>query len=306
MFDLDSSYPRDLKGYGANPPNPHWPNGARLALEFVLAYETGGELCVLHGDPHSESMLTDVLDPPPVYGNRHMFCESSFEFGSRVGMWRLLRLFEEREIKATVFAVAMGLHRYPEIGRAVADAGHEIVSHGWRWMDYQYVPEEVEREHIQLAIKAISDSSGSRPVGWMTGRPSPNTRRLLVEEGGFLYDRDALNDELPYWVKVNGKPHLILPYYFDTNDNAFDSRKGFVTGDEFYIYLREAFDFLYKEGAVAPKMMTVCVHDRLTGRPGRASGFEKFLDYVMTYDDIWICRGKDIAAHWRESFPPDG
>jgi peptidoglycan/xylan/chitin deacetylase (PgdA/CDA1 family) len=275
-----------------------------LAVEFVLAYETGGESSILHGDTGSEAMLTDIAGAPAVPGARSVLVESTFEFGSRVGLWRIMRLLADRGIKASVFAVAMALDRNPAAARAIVAAGHEIVSHGWRWIDYQHVPEDIEREHIRLAVTTIQRLTGERPVGWMTGRPSPNTRRLLVEEGGFLYDQDSLNDELPYWIRIGDRSHLCVPYSYETNDNAFSGRQGFSTGDQFYTYLREAFDFLYREGKTARKMMTVAVHDRLTGRPGRASGYERFLDYVVSQPDVWICRGIDIARHWSKVHPP--
>lgn len=302
---MSESYPRDLIGYGANPPDPKWPGGARLAVEFCLAYETGSERSILHGDATSEDMLTDIHGWPAVEGARSMLAESTFEYGSRVGFWRLMRLFEERDIKVSVLAVAMGLERTPEAARAMVAGGHEIVSHGWRWIDYQHVPEVEERAHIERAVDAIARVSRSRPLGWMTGRPGPNTRRLVAEEGGFLYDQDCLNDELPYWQAIGGKHHLVLPYSYETNDNAFSGRQGFATGEEFHVYLRDAFDFLYAEGERTPRMMTVAVHDRLTGRPGRTAGFARFLDHVRKHDDVWICRGIDVARHWIEHFPPE-
>ena len=298
-----ANYPRDLVGYGSTPPNPKWPGEARLALEFVLAYETGGETSILHGDQGSEAMLTDIAGMPSVPAARNMLAESTFEYGSRVGFWRIMRLFEERGIKASVFAVAMALSRNPAAAKAIVDAGHEVVCHGYRWIDYQHIGEDEERDHVRLGVETIRELTGERPLGWMTGRPSPNTRRLLVEEGGFLYDQDSLNDELPYWVTVNGKPHLCLPYSYETNDNAFSGRQGFATGEQFYTYLREAFDFFYNEGKQSPRVMTVAVHDRLTGRPGRASGFERFLDHVMSTNGVWVCRGIDIARHWVEHHP---
>ncbi len=301
---MTKPYPRDLLGYGPHPPDPKWPDGARLAVEFCVAYETGGESNILHGDARSEDMLTDVFGLPAVEGARSMLAESTFEYGSRVGFWRLMRLFREREIKVSVLAVAMGLERVPEAAQAMVEAGHEIVSHGWRWIDYQSVSEAEERDHIRKAVEAIEKVSGSRPLGWMTGRPGPNTRRLVAEEGGFLYDHDGLNDELPYWADVEGAPHLVVPYSYETNDNAFSGRQGFATGAEFCTYLTEAFDLLYAEGAHSPKQMTVAVHDRLTGRPGRASGFARFLDHVLNHDDVWICRGIDVARHWHKHFPP--
>ena len=300
---MNESYPRDLIGYGPNPPDPKWPNGARLAVEFVLAYETGAETSILHGDDRSEDMLTDIFGMPSIPGARSMLVESTFEYGSRVGFWRIMRLFAERDIKCSVFAVAMALERNPLAAKAIMDAGHEVVCHGWRWIDYQSISEDVERQHLEEAVAAIERATESRPVGWMTGRPGPNTRRLLVEHGGFLYDQDSLNDELPYWVEITGKAHLVVPYSYEMNDNAFSGRQGFCMGEQFYTYLKEAFDFLYTEGATTPKMMTVGIHDRLTGRPGRASGFARFLDHVLAHDDVWICRGVDIAEHWKKHHP---
>ncbi len=296
------TYPRDLVGYGAKMPNPNWPGGARLALQIAVNYEGGGEMNILHGDPHSEDVLTDT-GMPRVEGARSMLTESSFEFGSRRGIWRVLRILGERGIRASIFAVASGLERNPEAAQAMTEAEHEIVSHGWRWIDYQYVPEATEREHIRRAADSIEALTGTRPVGWMTGRPSPNTRRLLVEAGGFLYDRDSLNDELPYWLEVGNKHHLVVPYSYETNDNRFGDGVGFSTAEDFYVYMRDTFDMLYAEGEEEPKIMSLGLHDRLIGRPGRAVGLARFLDHVQKHDKVWICTGEDIARHWRAHFP---
>jgi len=296
------SYPRDLVGFGARLPDPKWPGGARLALQISLNYEAGGELSVLHGDAGSEGMLTDI-GFPAVRGARSMLVESSFEYGSRRGVWRLLRIFAERKIVVGILAVATALARNREVAAAMVEAGHEIVSHHYRWIDYQRVPIAVERRHVRLAVETLEEITGRRPVGWMTGRPSPNTRRLLVEEGGFLYGRDALNDELPYWVHADGTAHLVIPYSYETNDNRFDGNAGFHTGDGFFAYLNDTFDVLYEEGAREPHMMSLALHDRLVGRPGRARGLEKFLDYVLEHDKVWICRADEIARHWRQHHP---
>ena len=295
-------YPRDMVGYGASPVDPMWPGGARLALQIALNYEAGGELNVLHGDETSETLLTD-FGLAPVRGGRSVLAETAFEYGSRRGVWRLLRLFAERDMRVSVFAVVMGLMRNPEAAEAMVEAGHEIVSHGWRWIDYQNVPIEVEREHVRLAVEGITELTGARPVGWMTGRPGPNTRPLVVEEGGFLYDRDALNDELPYWVEVAGKPHLIVPNSFETNDNRWDANAGFSTSDDFFVYMKDAFDVLYAEGEDEPKMLTLGLHDRLIGRPARSAGLARFLDYVGGHDKVWVCTGADIARHWITHHP---
>ena len=297
------TYPRDLVGYGPTPPDPQWPGRARLALQLVMNYEEGGERSVLHGDAEAESFLHEVVGGAPVRGARNLQVESVYEYGSRAGFWRLLRLFREREIKISVFAVAMALERYPDAARAIVDAGHEVVSHGWRWIDYQFVSEAVEREHLQRAVESLTKVTGTRPVGWYTGRLSPNTRRLVVESGGFLYDSDAYNDDLPYWVEVEGRPHLVIPYTLDNNDMKFGGVQGFNTGEDFFTYLKDAFDVLYAEGAEHPKMMSVGLHMRLAGRPGRAAALARFLDYVAKHDRVWICRRVDIAHHWIATHP---
>ena len=297
-------YPRDLRGYGAKPPHPRWPGNARVAIAIALNYEGGGERTILDGDATSESMLTDI-GFPEVAGARSMLVESTFEYGGRRGVWRLLRILRERNIRISLFGVASALARNPEVAQAAVADGHEIVSHGWRWIDYQSVPEAVEREHIRRARDTIAEIAGQRPLGWMTGRPSPNTRRLLVEEGGFLYDRDALNDELPYWVTVgpDARPHLVIPYSYETNDNRFNENAGFATSEDYARYMIDTFDVLYAEGADEPKMMSVGMHDRLIGRPGRAAGLMRFLDHVLRHEHVWICTGRDIAEHWMATHP---
>jgi len=296
---------RDFIGYGADPPHPRWPNGARIAININLNYEAGGESSILDGDAASEAMLTDIgVQPYP--GLRSPLAESIFEYGSRSGVWRLLRIFERFDIKVSVLGVVRALERNPEVTKAFVAAGHEIVSHGYRWIDYHKVDEATEREHLRLAVAGIETLTGSRPVGWMTGRPGPNTRRLLVEHGGFLYDRDALNDELPYWVEVGGRQHLVVPYSYETNDNRFDQNRGFGTADDFFLYHRDCFDLLYEEGLQRPKLMSIGLHDRLIGRPGRAVGLIRFLEHACRRPGVWFCRGVDVAEHWRQNFPPPG
>ncbi len=295
---MTEHYPRDLIGYGATPPDPRWPDGARLALQIVLNYEEGAERCVLDGDAASEAFLSEIIDAVPLEAARHMNMESIYEYGSRAGFWRVMRIFAARDIKITVFGVAMALERNPDAVAAIMDSGHEIASHGWRWIDYQRIDEATEREHMQRAVESIERLTGNRPVGWYTGRNSPNTRRLVVEHGGFLYDADSYSDDLPYWEQVSGKPHLVIPYTLDANDMRFATKQGFHTGDQFYAYLKDAFDVLYAEGASAPKMMSVGLHCRLIGRPGRAASLARFLDYVQGHEDVWICRRMDIANHW--------
>ncbi len=296
-------YPRDLIGYGRTPPDPRWPGGARLALQIVMNYEEGGERSILHGDAEAEAFLQEVVGAPALRGVRNLQVESIYEYGSRAGFWRLMRMFAERDVKISVFAVAMALERHPEAAAAIVEAGHEVVSHGWRWIDYQFVSERVERQHIRRAVEVLTRVTGSRPLGWYTGRLSPNTRRLVVEEGGFLYDADAYDDDLPYWTMVSGTPHLVVPYTLDNNDMKFGLPGGFATGDDWLAYVRDAFDVLYAEGADQPKMMSVGLHMRLMGRPGRAAALARFLDHVARHDRVWICRRIDIARHWREQHP---
>jgi peptidoglycan/xylan/chitin deacetylase (PgdA/CDA1 family) len=293
---------RDFIGYGANPPDPQWPGGARIAVNINVNFEGGGEHSIMEGDDASEGNLTDI-GAPALPGVRNPFVESVFEFGSRVGGWRLLRLFRRYGIKVCLLAVAKAAERNPELTRAYVEDGHEIVSHGYRWLDYQTMPEDLEREHIRLGIETIERIAGVRPVGWMTGRASANTRQLHLELGGFLYDRDSLADELPYWVTVGDKRHLIIPYSFETNDNRFDQNRGFSTGDDFARYMIDSFETLYAEGDENPKMMSLAVHDRLIGRPGRITGLVKFLDWIAARDRVWICTGREIAEHWRQVHP---
>lgn len=298
--DRNTTYPRDLRGYGANPPHASWPGGARLALQLVLNYEEGGENCVLHGDCASESFLSEIIGASARENVRHMSMESIYEYGSRVGVWRLRRLFKEYDVPITVFAVGMAVERNPDPVKALFADGHEICSHGYRWIDYQYVDEDTERDHVNKAIAAIEKATGHRPVGWYTGRTSPNTRRLVVEEGGFLYDSDAYNDDLPHWDHQHGRSHLVIPYTLDANDMRFASAQGFNCGDQFYSYLRDSFDVLYAEGKTSPRMMSVGLHCRLAGRPGRFAALERFIRYARSFDDVWWCRRVDIANHWHE------
>lgn len=299
---MDYQYPRNLIGYGENSLHPNWPGNARIAVQFVLNYEEGGESCILHGDAASEAFLSEMVGAEPRKGMRHMSMESIYEYGSRAGVWRILRMFRQFQVPMTVFAVGMAVERNPAVIEAMLKDGHEICSHGYRWIDYQYVNEEVEREHIGLAIAAIENVTGKRPLGWYTGRTSPNTRRLVVEEGGFYYDADDYSDDLPFWDHQFGHPHLVVPYTLDANDMRFATAQGFNTGDQFFSYLKDSFDTLYEEGQESPKMMSVGLHCRLAGRPGRAVSVKRFLEYVTSFDDVWLCRRIDIANHWIESF----
>ena len=299
-------YPRDLLGYGETPPDPRWPGGARIAVSFVLNWEEGGEANVLHGDSASESAIQDVIGAEPWSGRRHPNVESMFEYGSRAGVWRLLRLFDRHHVPLTVFAVGMAVERSPGLVRRMAELGHEICSHGYRWIDYQHVDVDTERAHIRLAIRAIEQAVGDRPLGWYTGRSSPDTRRLVVEEGGFLYDSDSYADDLPYWTVVQGRPHLVIPYTLDANDMRFVSPAGFGTGEDFFFYLKDSFDVLYAEGASQPKMMSVGLHTRLAGRPGRSAALGLFLEYVSGHEHVWCARRVDIARHWIATHPYAG
>ena len=301
----DNNYPRDLIGYGPNPPQADWPDGARLAVQFVVNYEEGGENNILHGDEASEAFLSEIVGAAPWPGQRHMSMESIYEYGSRVGVWRLFDLFHRKEIPITVFAVAMALARNPAVAEAAMADGHEVCSHGYRWIDYRDIPENVEREHLQQAIEIITGLTGQRPLGWYTGRTSVNTRRLIVEERGFLYDADDYNDDLPFWTEVDGKRHLVVPYTLDTNDMRFATPQGFNSGDQFFTYLRDAFDVLYAESATIPRMMSIGLHCRLVGRPGRIRALEKFIDHAQKHSAVWFCRRIDIARHWHDLFGED-
>jgi putative urate catabolism protein len=298
MARAPSDYPRDLVGYGRSPPDPHWPNGARVAVQLVVNYEEGGERSILHGDPESEAFLSDVLGAQPWPGQRHMNVESMYEYGSRAGFWRLWRLFTERKMPVTVFAVATALARNPEAVAAMKEAGWEIASHGLKWIDYRDVPEAEERAHMGQALRIHTETTGERPLGWYTGRTSVNTLRLVLEDGGFLYSSDTYADDLPYWVNGPKGPHLLIPYTLDANDMRFVNAQGFGGGDEFFAYLRDAFDVLHAEGEHAPKMMSVGLHCRLVGRPGRFAALVRFLDHVARHDRVWVATRLDIARHW--------
>jgi putative urate catabolism protein len=299
-----SGYPRDMVGYGRNPPDPKWPGGAAIAVQIVLNYEEGGENNILHGDAASEAYLTEVVGTQPLMGQRAFSVESQYEYGSRAGFWRIHRLFTARGIPLTVYAVTMALARNPEAAAAMVEAEWEIASHACRWIEYRDIPEAEERADITESIRLQTMVTGSRPLGWYTGRFSANTKRLLSEEGGFLYFADSYADDLPYWERVNGKPELIVPYTLDNNDMRFAVAQGFNTGEDFARYLIDAFDVLYREGLEGrPKMMSVGLHNRLVGRPGRFAGLIRFLDHVQRHDRVWLCRRVEIAQHWRAIHP---
>jgi putative urate catabolism protein len=295
-------YPRDLIGYGAAPPHANWPGGARIALSFVLNYEEGAENSVLHGDAASEFFLSEMLNAEPIPGMRHVSMESVYDYGARAGFWRLRKIFDDRKLPLTIFGVAMAMQRNPAAVEAMLQSGWEIASHGFRWINYQHIPEPVERAYMARAIKIQTELTGSRPLGWYTGRTSPNTARLVVEEGGFVYDSDSYADDLPYYDSTWGKKQLIVPYTMDTNDMRFASAQGFNTGEHFYTYLKDSFDTLYAEDS--PKMLSIGLHCRIAGRPGRAAGLAKFLDYVLRHDKVWVARRIDIARHWLAEHPP--
>ena len=295
-------YPRDLRGYGARPPDPQWPGGARTAVQFVINYEEGAENCVLHGDAASEAFLSEIVGAAAYPGQRHMNMESLYEYGARAGFWRLHRLFTERGLAVTVFGVAMALARNAEAVAAMQDADWEIASHGYRWIDYQGVDEATEKADLEKAIDIHTQVTGARPLGWYLGRCSPNTHRLVAAEGGFLYNADSYADDLPYWDRTQTAPQLVVPYTLDANDMRFATAQGFNSGQQFFDYLKDTFDVLHAEGG---RMMSVGLHCRLAGRPGRAAALARFLDYVASFEDAWVCRREDIARHWMERFPAD-
>lgn len=295
----DAGYPRDLIGYGADPPVVRWPGSARIAVQFVINYEEGGENCILHGDAASEAFLSDVLGAQPWPGQRHLNVESMYEYGSRAGFWRLWRLFTARRLPVTVFAVAQALRRNPAAVAAMRAAEWEIASHGLKWIDYRDVPEAEERAHMAEAIRIHGETTGHRPLGWYTGRCSANTLKAVLEDGGFVYSSDSYADDLPYFVKGPHGPHVIVPYSLDANDMRFVNPQGFATGEDFFVYLRDTFDVLYAEGDAAPKMMSIGLHCRLAGRPGRAAGVIRFLDHIARHDRVWVATRLDIAHHWR-------
>jgi len=309
------NYPRDMIGYGPKPPHAQWPGRARVALQFVLNYEEGGENNVLHGDPASETFLSEIIGAA-AFPARHLSMETIYEYGSRAGLWRLLRMFEERKLPLTIFGVSMALKRNPEAVAAFKELGHEIACHGLRWISYQNMDEATERAHMKEAVEIIKELTGSAPLGWYTGRDSPHTRKLVVEHGGFRYDADDYSDDLPFWKQVaytdkEGRaavaPQLVVPYTLDTNDMRFAAAQGFNSGTQFFDYLKDAFDVLYAEGDPnglnQPKMLSIGLHCRLVGRPARAAALARFLDYVQKHDNVWITRRIDIAEHWHKVHP---
>jgi allantoinase len=307
-----TGYPRDMRGHGRDVPHARWPNGARIAVQFVLNYEEGGENNPLHGDPTSETFLSELVTAQ-AYENRHMTMESMYEYGSRVGVWRILREFEQRGLPMTIFGVGMALQRYPELLDVFMNNGYEIANHGLRWIHYQNLPEATERRHIDIGTRVLKElTGGAWPAGWYTGRDSPNTRRLVVDQGGYEYDSDYYGDDLPFWTEVtktdgSKTPHLVVPYSLDTNDMRYVQAQGFNTGDHFFTYLRDSFDALYAEGDPAgldrPKMMSIGMHCRLLGKPGRIGSLQRFLDHIGRHDKVWVCRRIDIARHWKQVHP---
>jgi len=311
MNETSTPYPRDLRGYGRQVPDAHWPGFARIAVQFVLNYEEGGENNVLHGDPASETFLSELVSAQ-AYEGRHMTMESMYEYGSRAGVWRILREFERRRLPLTVFGVVSALERYPELVAAFMEHGYEIASHGLRWIHHQHMPEATERDQIGVATRLLKELTGGEwPLGWYTGRDSPNTRRLVVDHGGYEYDSDYYGDDLPFWTSVTRTdgarvPHLVVPYSLDTNDMRFVQAQGFNTGDHFFTYLRDSFDALYEEGEDKPKMMSIGMHCRVLGKPGRIGALQRFLDHIEAHDRVWVCRRIDIARHWKATHPFGG
>jgi len=299
---MSKKYPRDMIGYGSKEPKVVWPNNAKLALQIVLNYEEGGENNILHGDKHSETFLSEIIGAQ-AFKDRHINMESMYEYGSRRGFWRLHKLFQEKKIPITIFGVAMALERNPEVCDAIKNGNYEVACHGWRWIDYQNVKKSTEKKDMKLAIKTIKKIFGKRPLGWYTGRCSPNTRDLVFDDGEFLYDSDSYSDDLPYWEYRKNKKQLIVPYTLDNNDMRFATSQGFNSGEQFYTYLKDSFDALYEEGKTNPKMMSVGLHCRLIGRPGRIRSLKKFLDYALKFNDVWICKRIDIAKHWIKNHP---
>ena len=299
---MPKKYPRDMIGYGSKEPKVVWPNNAKLALQIVLNYEEGGEKNILHGDKYSETFLSEIIGAQ-AFKDRHINMESMYEYGSRRGFWRLHKLFQEKKIPITIFGVAMALERNQEVCEAIKNGNYEVACHGWRWIDYQNVKKSTEKKDMKLAIKTIKKIFGKRPLGWYTGRCSPNTRDLVFDDGGFLYDSDSYSDDLPYWEYKKNKKQLIIPYTLDNNDMRFATNQGFNSGDQFYTYLKDSFDTLYEEGKTNPKMMSVGLHCRLIGRPGRIQSLKKFLDYALKFNDVWICKRIDIAKHWIKNYP---
>jgi allantoinase len=298
-----AQYPRDLIGYGARPPQVRWPLDAKVAVSVVLNYEEGGECSILHGDAHSESTLTDI-GGEPLKDARNLNVESNFEYGSRVGFWEIMRILRERRVDATIYAVGMALERNPEAVAQIVESGFEVACHGQRWIDYQFVAESAERADMLRNVEIITRLVGRRPLGWYTGRPSPNTRRLVVQTGGFLYDSDAYNEDLPYWVAVDGRAHLVVPHTFDTNDSRMQRGGDLATGDDFFAYCRDAFDWLYRLGNEGrPRMMTVSLHSRIIGRPGRIGALVRLLDHIQRHEGVWLCNRESIARHWSLQHP---
>ncbi|MFT5504115.1 MAG: allantoinase [Gammaproteobacteria bacterium] len=302
--NMQSDYPRNMIGYGSQDFDPQWPGGAKIAVQFVINYEEGAENCILHGDKASEAFLSEIVGAPALEGVRHMNMESIYEYGSRRGFWRLHNLFTRHNLPVTVFGVAMALQRNPQAVEAMKAADWEIASHGLRWIDYQYMDIEEERRQMNEAIRIHEAVTGAKPKGWYTGRSSPNTQKLVIENGEFLYDADSYADDLPYWVNTDQKPHLVVPYTLDANDMRFATNQGFNSGDQFFSYLKDTFDILYAEGETAAKMMSIGLHCRLVGRPGRAASLARFIDYIQAHSDVWVCRRSDIAEHWHKHHSP--